>query len=167
MPKFFRILQPSRHSGQFQLRIQDGQIANACLVIFLIALWPLAHRYRGLAGDAALYAVQALAKIHPGLASDLFLQNNSQDNYTVFPLFYAWCIHWLGLRDAAMAMVIALKIWFFTISWALTKVIFDHRSAFLSTAMVNGHSGPATVAISVFQLFRGLADRANFWLNPW
>jgi len=114
----------------------DRHIANVCLVLFLVTLWPLTHRYKGLAGDAGLYAVQALAKIHSNLASDLFLQNNSQDNYTVFSLFYAWCIRWLGHPGAAMTLVIALKIWFFAVAWALARELFDRRSAFLSTVTV-------------------------------
>jgi hypothetical protein len=111
-------------------------IANVCLALFLVTLWPLTHRYKGLAGDAGLYAVQALAKIHPNLASDLFLQNNSQDNYTIFPLFYACCIRWFGLHGAAMTLVIAMKTWFFAAAWALTRDLFDRRSAFLSTVIV-------------------------------
>jgi hypothetical protein len=104
--------------------------------MFLVTLWLLTHRYKGVAGDAALYAMQAMAKIHTNLSGDLFLQNTSQDNYTVFPMFYAWCIRWLGLRNAAITLVIAFKIWFFAATWVLVRDLFDRRSAFLSTAMV-------------------------------
>jgi hypothetical protein len=114
----------------------DRHSARACLVLFLVTLWPFTHRYGGLSGDAGLYAVQALAKIHPNLAGDLFLENNSQDSYTLFPLFYAWCIHWLGLMGASLTLVIALKVWFFSAVWALTRQLFDRRSAFLSTAVL-------------------------------
>lgn len=117
-------------------RVLDRHITSACLFLFLLMLWPLTHRYKGLAGDAELYAVQALAKIHPSLAGDLFLQNNSQDRYTVFPQLYAWFIRWLGLHGAAMTLVIVLKMWFFAATWALTREIFDRRSAFLSTVIV-------------------------------
>ena len=137
MPEVSLTGQPARHTGYVPPpRALDRHIASVCLVLFLVTLWPLTHHYKGLAGDAGLYAVQALAKIHPSLAGDLFLQNNSQDNYTVFPLFYAWCIRWFGLRDAAMTLVIALKIWFYAAAWALTHELFDRRSAFLSTALV-------------------------------
>ena len=113
----------------------DRHIKNICLVLILATLWPLTHRYRGLTGDATLYAVQALAKIHLNLAGDLFLKNNSQDNYTVFPWLYAWSIRWLGVRDAAMTLVIALKVWFFAIAWAIVRELFDRRSAFLATVI--------------------------------
>jgi hypothetical protein len=128
--------QPFRQMSYFHARALDRHITNICLVLFLGALWPATHRYKGLTGDAALYAVQALAKIHPNLAGDLFLQNNSQDDYTIFPRFYAWFIRWLGLSDAAMTLVIALKVWFFVAAWALTRELFDRRSAFLSTAIL-------------------------------
>ena len=135
MPELSRTVQPTSHrSYVLPFQVLDRHIASACCVLFLVMLWPLTHRYKGLTGDAELYAVQALAKIHPNLASDLFLQNNSQDKYTVFPFFYAWCIRWLGLPGAAMSLVIALKIWFFAAAWALAHELFDRRSAFLSTA---------------------------------
>jgi hypothetical protein len=115
---------------------QGRWITDICLALLVLTLWPLTHRYKGLSGDAELYAVQALARIHPNLAGDLFLQNNSQDVYTVFSPLYAWCIRWLGLRGAAMTLMIALKIWFFVAVWAVARQLFDRRSAFLSTACV-------------------------------
>jgi hypothetical protein len=137
MPELSRTVQPAPHTGHaFPLRVSDRHIANVCLGLFLVTLWPLTHRYKGLAGDAGLYAVQALAKIHSNLAGDLFLQNISQDSYTVFPLLYAWCIRWLGLPTAAMTLVTALKIWFFAAAWAVARELFDRRSAFLSTVTV-------------------------------
>jgi hypothetical protein len=137
MPEPSRSVQPGTHTGYAPLpRVLDRHITSVCLVLFLITLWPLTHRYKGLGGDAELYAVQALAKIHSNLAGDLFLQNNSQDSYTFFSPLYAWFIRWLGLRSAAMTLVIALKIWFFAAAWAVAHELFGRRSAFLSTALV-------------------------------
>src|ERR1700690_481968 len=45
------------------------------LALILAAIWLLTHRYGGITNDAQLYAIQALARIHPGLAKDLYLQN--------------------------------------------------------------------------------------------
>jgi hypothetical protein len=135
MPDFSYSVQPGTVAGNVP-RVQDRLMVDICLVLLLVTLWPLIHRYKGLGGDAELYAVQALAKIHPNLAGDVFLQNRSQDSYTVFSPLYAWCVHWLGLRDAAMTLFIVLKIWFFAAAWALTRELFDRRSAFLSTASV-------------------------------
>ena len=135
MPDLPYSVQPRAIAGDMP-RVQDRPMVNACLALLLFALWPLTHRYKGLGGDAELYAMQALAKIHPGLAGDLFLQNSSQDSYTAFSPLYAAFIHWLGLRNAATTLVIALKIWFFTAVWALARELFDRRTAFLSTACV-------------------------------
>src|SRR5580704_3789252 len=108
MPDFSYSAQPGTIAGNVH-RVQDRPTASICLVLLLVALWPLTHRYKGLGGDAELYAMQALAKIHHNLAGDLFLQNDSQDRYTVFSSLYALCIRWLGLRGAAMTLVIAFK----------------------------------------------------------
>ena len=137
MPEVSHAAHPAPHTVYVPpSRVLDQRVANVCLFLFLVTLWPLTHRYKGITGDAELYAVQALAKIHPNLAGDLFLQNNSQDNYTVFPWLYSWFIRWLGLPVAALTFVAALKIWFFAATWALSRELFDRRSAFLSTAMV-------------------------------
>src|ERR1700730_17081000 len=135
MPDLSYSVQPGTVAGNVP-RVNGRQMSSVCLVLLLVTLWPLTHRYKGLGGDAELYAVQALAKIHPNLAGDLFLQNDSQDRYTAFSPLYAWCIGWLGLRGAAMTLVIVLKIWFFAAVWALTRELFGRRSAFLSTAFV-------------------------------
>ena len=136
-PDFSRAAQASLHAADVSpVHVPDRHVSNVCLVLVLLTLWPLTHRYKGLVGDAGLYAVQALARIHSNLASDLFLQDRSQDNYTVFPLFYSWCIRCLGLQGAAMTLVIALKIWFFAAAWAMAREFFDRRSAFLSTVVV-------------------------------
>src|ERR1700730_5761670 len=134
MPELSRSVQPGTHTGYVPLpRKLERHITSVCLALFLVTLWPLTHRYKGLSGDAELYAVQALARIHPNLAGDLFLQNNSQDTYSLFPPLYSWCVRCLGLRGAAMTLMIALKIWFFVAVWALARQLFDRRSAFLST----------------------------------
>src|ERR1700730_11934733 len=132
MPDLSYSVQPGTVAGNVP-RVNGRQMSSVCLVLLVVTLWPLTHRYKGLSGDAELYAVQALARIHPNLAGDLFLQNNSQDTYTVFSPLYAWCVRWLGLRGAAMTLMIALKIWFFVAVWALARQLFDRRSAFLST----------------------------------
>src|ERR1700719_4048076 len=111
MPDLTDNVHPSAVRGNVPPK-KKRSITDICLALLVVTLWPLTHRYKGLSGDAELYAVQALARIHPNLAGDLFLQNNSQDTYTVFSPLYAWCVRWLGLRGAAMTLMIALKIWF-------------------------------------------------------
>jgi hypothetical protein len=109
---------------------------TAALTLMLVLLWCLTHRYLGLGGDAKLYAVQALARIHPELAHDLFLQNVGQDQFTIFSPFYAWCISLFGLHDAEMALTIIFKVWLLAASWSLVRVLCSSYVAFLATAVL-------------------------------
>ncbi len=109
---------------------------SLALTFMLVALWSVTHRYRGLEGDAELYAVQAMARIHSNLAGDLFLRNVSQDTFTIFSSVYAWWIGLLGLRSAALTLAIAFKVWFFTAAWALARELSDSRTACLAVALL-------------------------------
>jgi hypothetical protein len=102
----------------------------------LLALWSLTHRYRGLGGDAGLYAVQALARLHPNLGNDLFLAHTSQDTYTIFSPFYAVCIALLGLHTAALTLTVLTKLWFFVAAWFLARGLSDVSTAFLAVAVL-------------------------------
>jgi hypothetical protein len=102
----------------------------------LVALWAAMHRYKSVSGDAELYAVQAMARIHRGLASDLFLQNASQDRYTVFSSFYAACIDRLGLRQGALSLAMVFKIWLFVAAWVLARTLSSTRAAFIAVAFL-------------------------------
>ena len=99
-------------------------------------LWSLTHHYLGLAGDARLYAVQALARAHPNLFNDLYLQNASQDSYTIFSSLYARCIGLIGLRNAALTLTLAFKVLFFTAAWELARRLFEAACAFLAVALL-------------------------------
>jgi hypothetical protein len=99
-------------------------------------LWSLEHHYLGLGGDARLYAVQALARIHPNLFTDLFLRDASQDSYTLFSSLYALCIGLIGLGNAALTLTLAFKVLFFSASWVLARRLVDGPSAFLAVALL-------------------------------
>ena len=102
----------------------------------LIALWSATHAYTGLVGDAELYAVQALTRIHHGLSADVFLSSGSQDKYTFFSTIYAWCIRRLGLSTAAIAFTFVCKSWFFAGAWALVRVATSARTACIALALL-------------------------------
>ena len=102
----------------------------------LVTLWCLTHRYQGLGGDAELYAVQAWARIHSNLFQDLFLRHTSQDTYTLFSPFYAWCIGLVGLRNAELALTIVFKVWFFAASALLARRLFGREVAVLAVAVL-------------------------------
>ena len=106
------------------------------LLLLPVALWILTHRYRGLVGDGELYAVQALARNKPTLANDLFLQNASQDTYTVFSPLYASLIGLLGLRNAGIALFVLLKIWFFGASWITVRKLSNGYAAIAAVALL-------------------------------
>ena len=113
-------------------------------------LWSLKHHYLGLGGDARLYAVQALARIHPNLFNDLYLRNASQDSYTLFSSLYAPCIGLIGVANAALTLTVVFKILFFAASWVLARRLFQGTCAFLAVALLILIPG-AYGAFGVFQ----------------
>jgi len=120
-------------------------VAFACL---LAALWCLTHHYKGLQGDAELYAVQAFAKIHTNLASDLFLRGRSQDSYSIFSYIYAQFIQILGLLRAALLLTIVFKAAFFAASWAFARRLMNRDVAVLGVGaliVINGDYGAYNV----------------------
>jgi len=120
--------------------LNSGQLHRAAVALsfglVLAILWSLTHRYEGLRGDAELYAFQALAQIHPALASDLYLSNVSQAQYTIFSPLYSYCIRLFGVDNAALALTILLKVWFFVAAWTLARALADSRAAFLSIVLL-------------------------------
>ena len=98
----------------------------------LAVLWLLMRGYQGFSGDAQIYAFQALARIHPALSSDLYLQNTSQDQYTVFSPFYATFIQWFGLEHAARLLTLFFTVWTVAAVWYLAAAITQRRTAWLA-----------------------------------
>jgi hypothetical protein len=105
-------------------------------VATLACLWSLTYEYRGLVYDAQIYAVQALAKLRPNLATDLFLQNVSQDKFTIFPRLYAWVIELVGLRPAALLLTMVFTVWLIWASWALVKTFANSDLAWLAASIL-------------------------------
>jgi len=89
-----------------------------------------------LGGDARLYAVQALARLHPNLKNDLYLENASQDSFTLFSSLYAPCIGLIGLGNAALTLTFVFKILFFVASWALAWSLFQRPCAFFAVSLL-------------------------------
>ena len=113
-----------------------SKIAALSLVLLLSALWLLMRGYHGLTGDAQLYAFQALARHHPYLATDLYLQNTSQDKFTIFSPFYAWCIGLLGLENAARLLTVFFTVWLLAAAWNLARIIAGRDAAWLAVAFL-------------------------------
>jgi hypothetical protein len=126
----------------------QSKIATIGLTLMLATLWLLLRGYQGLTGDAQIYAFQALARIHPPLAADLYLQNTSQDRFTIFSPLYAWFIGWLELEQAARLLTVLFTTWLLAASWSLTRKMLGRDAAWLAAAcllIVAGDYGGAGV----------------------
>jgi hypothetical protein len=106
--------------------------ATVALAFTGLAIWALTHEYRGLVYDGQIYAIQALAKLRPALNADLFLQNTTQDQFTIFPRVYAWVISWIGLNPAALLLTALCSVWFLVATWNLTAHLFNSASSIRS-----------------------------------
>src|ERR1700719_3337050 len=124
------------------------KIAALAFASLSVALWFLLHGYHGLTGDAQIYAFQALARIHPYLANDLYLQNTSQDQFTIFSPVYAWFIEHLGLERAARWLTLLFTGWFLAAAWSAARVLTNRNGAWLAVIfllIVDGSYGGASV----------------------
>ena len=129
----------ARESARSSIASTPGALRaarGAALILLPVALWCLTHRYRGLAGDAELYAVQALSRTNAGLAHDVFLTNASQDRYTIFSPVYAFFIKRLGLQQAAISLLVLFKVAFYASAWMFSRKFFDARAALLTIALL-------------------------------
>jgi hypothetical protein len=123
-------------------------LASLALGLTALTLWALTHEYRGLVLDGQIYAVQALAKLRPSLNADLFLQNTSQDRFTIFPHVYAWVIAAIGLNPASMLLTAIFTVWFLYACWVFTAHVFSRDYAWLAVFVLlitGGHYGAFAV----------------------
>src|SRR6202167_498780 len=114
----------------------ESKTTSIALVLLLVAIWLLMHGYHGLTGDAQIYAFQAFARIHPQLATDLYLQNTSQDQFTIFSPLYAWIIGNLGLEGAARLLIVIFTAWLLMAAWSLVRAIAGRDAAWLAAAFL-------------------------------
>ncbi|HTB67653.1 MAG TPA: hypothetical protein VK727_15620 [Steroidobacteraceae bacterium] len=111
-----------------------GLVALGCLVL---AFWMLLHPYRGLEHDSVLYAVLALARLHPAaLGHDLFVRYGTQDGYTVFSPLFAAAIRAVGLERAAAIMTFATHVAFFGAAWLLARRLMSASLALLAVGLL-------------------------------
>ena len=126
----------------------QSKIVGAVCLLTAVATWLLLRGYHGLLGDAQLYAFQALARIHPALAHDLYLQNTSQDQFTIFSPAYAWFIELLGVEPAARALTLLFTIWFLAAAWVAARTLTNRDGAWLAVIfllIVDGSYGGSGV----------------------
>src|SRR5580692_4228 len=101
----------------------QSKITTVALGVMLTTLWLLLHGYHGLTGDGQIYAFQALSRIHPQLATDLYLQNTSQDQFTIFSPLYAWFIGLTGLENAARLLTMLFTAWFLAAAGIFVRAV--------------------------------------------
>ena len=106
------------------------------LTLGLLALWTLTHRFRGLAHDGVLYAVQALARVHPYFATDVMLSGTSQDAFTLFSPLYAALIQKMGIIGAGTSLFALCTAGYLFAAWLLIRRFFDSRAAYLTVAVL-------------------------------
>jgi hypothetical protein len=129
----------------------QSKIATLSLALMLATLWLLMRGYHGLTGDGQIYAFQALARLHPTLTADLYLQNTSQDQFTIFSPLYAWFIGLFGLENAARLLAVLFNVWLLAAAWSFARAIAGRDAAWLGAAfllIISGDYGGS----GVFQL---------------
>ena len=114
---------------------QHGFVVLA-LTLLMVCIWSATHRYHDLSADAALYAVRALAKLHPWLDRDIYLQYAALDAYTGFTWLYAKLIALVGLHQAERALYVICSAWFLAAAWALMRRLSDSFTAWLSVVLL-------------------------------
>jgi hypothetical protein len=114
----------------------QSKFATLSLGLMLVTLWLLMHGYHGLTGDGQIYAFQAFARLNPQLRGDLYLQNTSQDQFTLFSPLYAWCIGLLGLENAARLLTLVFTVWFLAAAWSFARSVTGRAAAWLAVAFL-------------------------------
>ncbi len=123
----------SPRSHECSLRIE----AVAGLTLCVAAFWMVQHRYGGLVNDATLYALGALARLHPqSLGHDIFLGAGTQDHYTVFSPLAALLIRWVGTSRAAAWITLAAQLAYFGSGTWLARRLMPPALAFLAFALL-------------------------------
>jgi len=113
------------------------RIGLAGLACLILAFWMVIHPYRGLEHDSVLYAVLALARLHPAaLGHDLFVRYGTQDGFTVFSPIFAATIRAVGLEPAAAIMTFATHALFFSAAWLLARRLMSPSVALLAVGLL-------------------------------
>jgi hypothetical protein len=114
----------------------QSTIKTLALALMLAVLWLLLRGYHGLTGDGRIYAFQALARLHPELGTDLYLQNSSQDRFTLFSPLYAWCVGLLGLENSARLLTLLFTLWFMAAVWSFARAVAGWDAAWAALAFL-------------------------------
>jgi hypothetical protein len=114
----------------------QSKFSTLSVTLMLVTLWLVLHGYHGLTGDGQIYAFQAIAKLHPELTADLYLQNTSQDQFTAFSPLYAWCISLMGLENAARLLTLSFTLFFLAATWSFARSVTGRDTGWLAVAFL-------------------------------
>jgi hypothetical protein len=126
----------------------QSKFARLSLALLPLMLWLALHGYHGIREDGQIYAFQAYARLQPQLAADLYLQNTSQDQFTLFSPLYGWFVGLLGLENAARLLTLIFTLWFLAATHGFARAVAGRKAAWLAVAfllIVAGDYGGAGV----------------------
>lgn len=119
---------------------QQEALSRAALLgmtLFVLATWLLEHPYQGLVHDSIVYALMALARLHPdSLSHDIFLRFGSQDQYTIFGPVFGTAVRLLDLEPAAAWLTLVSQCAFFGCAWLLVRQFARGSLALLATGLL-------------------------------
>lgn len=108
-------------------------LATVSLILIVLAVWMLAHPYRGIVHDNRIYALLAFNFLDPtAFARDLFLKHGSQDSFTIFSPLYAGAITLLGLDWSTKLLVIIGQALWILGAFALVRKMVAPRFTWLA-----------------------------------
>jgi hypothetical protein len=114
----------------------ESKFVHLSLALLSLLLWLALHGYHGITEDGQIYAFQAYARLHPQLAADLYLQNTSQDQFTLFSPLYGWFIGLLGLENAARLLTLIFTLWFLAATYGFARAVAGRDAAWLAVAFL-------------------------------
>jgi len=114
----------------------QSNFSHLALALLPLTFWLGLHGYHGITEDGQLYAFQAYSRLHPQLAADLYLQNTSQDQFTLFSALYGWCISLWGLENAARLLTLIFSLWFLAATYGFTRVVAGRDAAWSAVAFL-------------------------------
>jgi len=119
------------------------------LGLSVLAVWMVQHPYGDIRHDAVLYALLALARLHPdALSGDIFLRFGSQDHFTLFSPAFAFMIRLFDLAAAAAIMTFISQAALCVCAWHLARQFMSAHSALLAVGLLlalPGFYGPSHI----------------------
>lgn len=113
------------------------RISAAVVLLGVVAMWALTHRYGGIWHDGALYAAQSLYRLNPeAFSGDLFFAYGSQDSFSVFGPLYAVLVDASGLFTAALLLAVVGQVTWLAGAFFLAVGVCGRRDGWLAILLL-------------------------------